>query len=444
MLALLFLWGCITLLSILNCISYNALNVLTILLWFLSCLYYLKKDSEFTIISVLLLTSFTITGVICAYAENNVLLSEIHQVSSPSGATTRILTLSFVIIAAAQFTFKKIGNIRFLYGCLSLTTNKVVGWLLNFSVLSLIMLMIFFRLRYGNPNEYGVDRFYYWNNIAPAWGQYAKFILQQLSLLIGVLYAETKRRYFLYFIIISILSQYIVGEKFTGLFLSLVFFITPIVLINNINIGKKIFNIKAFLIISILFSLLIYSAYLSYYSISGSSDAFNRLLNRVVLQAQMWWAVDWHSSGNMVSSTDILVHLFGFGASDESKGIRYLMSIIAPSDVFSIFMMRGVTFTMGGPVNLIYFFGFPLSIIAGVALGSYSGLIMRIIVDSIKTGDLILSLISIKLLYVLVRVITMGDFYQLFEIKTILCVIIFIIYSLMSCGMNKNRIYNMS
>ncbi|EQB9359898.1 DUF6418 domain-containing protein [Escherichia coli] len=101
-------------------------------------------------------------------------------------------------------------------------------------------------------------------------------------------------------------------------------------------------------------------------------------------------------------------------------------------NVDEVAFKRGITFTMAAPVNLTYFFGFPLCLIPAIFIGWISGISFRIIVESIKSGDMILCLLSIKLYYVIIRVLTMEDVHQLLEIKTILCIFVFITYSMLS------------
>jgi hypothetical protein len=298
--------------------------------------------------------------------------------------------------------------------------------------------MCYIRVRYGSPDIYGVDRFYYWTNIAPKWGSYAKFIIQQLSILMGLMYAIKGKKYYIYLLIASILSQFIVGEKFTGLYLSLIFFFMPILIIRRIDLWSKITSKGVILSSVIIATLLAFSAFVSYASITGSVDATAKLIDRVVLQAQMWWALDYFSTDKVASFSDIITHFVGFGGKESEIGISYLMKMISPSNVYGAFMDKGITFTMGSPANLIYFFSFPLCLIPAGLLGSILGLSLRMLYESIQSADLILSVVAIKIFYVMIRVITMGDIDQLFDIKTILCIIIFILYSLFSALIYRN------
>lgn len=424
-------WLTLILLSLFDFIDLGMLNFAAVVLWIYSCCKFIKLSSNFSVVSITLMFSFTVTGIICAYAESGSLLSEIHQSAFLTGATVRTLSVCYFVMLGAFHSFNATSMIRFVHGQLSVITNELMIKFLTGTVIFLVLLMIYFRARYGSPNDYGVDRFYYWNNIAPKWGEYAKFILQQLSFLIGVVYAIKGRKKYLFIYFASVLSQFLAGEKFTGLFLSTIFFFVPLVVVRGINLWKVIFNARTIALTLIATGILMASAFLSYLAISGG-DAGARLINRIVLQSQMWWAVDYYASGSFTSVDEIVKHMLGFTDNPNLIGIRYLMSIVAPADVYSIFMDRGITFTMAGPVNLTYFFGFPLCLVPAVLIGWISGISFRIIVESIKSGDMILCLLSIKLYYVVIRVLTMADVHQLLELKTIMCVFVFITYSILS------------
>lgn len=433
------LWLSLFFLSLFDFVSLSLINSLSVILWVISCLAFIRKNSEFGVISLVILFSFSVTGIVCTYAETGALLSEIHQFAFLTGATSRIMAVCYFVMLSAFYSYKITGSIKFIYGNISHISNEIIIKMLTITVMVLVLLMLYFRIRYGSPNDYGVDRFYYWNNIAPKWGEYAKFILQQLSFLVGVLYAVKRNKFYIFLYFISVLSQYFTGEKFTGLFLSTIFFFVPLVVVRQINLWRILFNPKTIAMMLIGSGLLMITAFLSYLAISGS-DASERLLNRFVLQAQMWWAVDYYSSGGFSGLDNILTHMLGFGAENNYQGIKYLMSIVAPADVYNIFMDRGITFTMAGPVNLIYFFGFPLCLLPAIIIGWITGLSFRVVIESIKVGDMILCLLSIKLYYVMIRVLTMADVHQLFEMKTIACIFVFISYCIVSALLVRRKL----
>lgn len=428
MLILNFIWCVIILLSVTNIIDINVLNSISIIAWSYSCFIFIKKDSRFGILSIFFLTSFLAAGLINAYAENGVYMSEILEQTKINGSTTRILSLCYILMLSAFVIFKSVDRITFPIAYLSQNNQKSLDLIVNILVLFFMAILVYTRIRYGNPNTYGVDRFYFWENIAPAWIGYCKFLLQHLSMFLGLMYAQRKERKYIVILIFSIICQMLVGDKFTGLYLSAIFFIIPVIILRKVNLPKYIFNYKTFVLISLFFLVLFFASYLSYQAITNGSDGYARLINRLILQSQMWWAVDNYSKGVMLSFDFIIKHMIGIGAENNETGIRYLMGVIAPNRIWNIFMDRGVTFTMGSPVNFIYFFGYPLSIIPIIFFGGLLGLFFKLISYAITTTNPILSIVSAKLYYVLISVYAMGDIIVLLDIKSVLCIFIIVLY----------------
>ncbi|HFZ2064580.1 DUF6418 domain-containing protein [Enterobacter cloacae] len=420
---------------------YLLTNVTGVILWIFTCIVQMKRDSDFGVMSLLFYFTFTLTAIISVYADTGVWLSEVKYTSYETGSTSRVISLVAVLFISAFCSFKALSRVRFVSSGMSNLVSSLLMSAVHIIVVSMIAVLLYTRIRYGSPNEFGVDRFYYWNNIAPSWAEYCKFTLEQMSLLIGLLYAVKEKRYFLLLFLMSLLSQFLVGEKFTGLYISILLFVIPVFVYRKYDIWKMIKSPR-FVALSLIFAgVLIFTALLSYVSIAGSDSAMSLLLGRVVLQAQMWWAVDNYSSGYPVSFDEIWQSFLGFGADEEQSGIRYLMGVIAPSYVYQWFLDRGITFTMGSPVNLIYFFGYPLSVIPAAVLGSVLAFSFKMLRDSIAVRDVILTFLAVKFFYTMIRVITMGDVFQLTTPKVIFYIMAFLAYSVISLSFNKDRAY---
>lgn len=439
MVMIIFTW---TLLSLFSCIhggysDYGTISGIALLA--ITFFVIFKKQPNFGMASLIYLASLLITSALCMYTESGVFLSEIKEFTYPTGITLKVTILCAFMMISASFIYAITGKVKFIYGCISSDINNIFK--LSVKVASVFLIIILFAtwVIYGSPNSHGVDRFYYWEHIAPKWAQYCKFVLEQMSIFLGILYAQGKRKVFMTLMILSLVSQVMVGEKFTGLYLSIFLFFTPYVFLYRKNAFKMLFNARAVVLAILAVMSLAITSYLSYASMSGGDAAIAKLLNRVVLQAQMWWAVgNYEGSGFGIGM--VMTHLFGFGASETDSGIRYLMGIISPPDVYSWFMDRGVTFTMGGPVNLIYFFGFPGSILASIIVGALIGIGMRVFYDSIMSTDFVLIFLSVKLFYAILRISVMGETQLILEPKTILYLVLFIAYSLMSALLYRKGI----
>ncbi|QEO00818.1 hypothetical protein FZO55_08325 [Enterobacter kobei] len=164
-------------------------------------------------------------GIICcAIVESGAYLSEIRMFGKLSGATVRVgFTALAFLLSAILFTGALNKILQPTY-----TMDRVVNKTLN-SAIQIIMIgsfigLAFLYLRYGTPNSNGIDRFEYWDTVAPSWGRYLQFMLLQFSFLLGIKYTETKHKKYLTLLIASIFMQFIGGEKFTGPSLSILFF----------------------------------------------------------------------------------------------------------------------------------------------------------------------------------------------------------------------------
>ncbi|UHM89925.1 DUF6418 domain-containing protein [Rahnella victoriana] len=227
--------------------------------------------------------------------------------------------------------------------------------------------------------------------------------------------------------------QSLVGEKFSGLFISTLYFIIPILLFSRKSVFHFLFRFKKTIIFSsFIVFLLILSSYASIRS-AGTSDALDALSTRILLQGQMWWAVDSVSDlGNLKNLAIIIHHYFGFGTEYEGQGMYYLMQQISPPEVFERYKNAGITFTMASPVNNIYFFGYYLSVIPVSIIGIFCGLSFWMLYRSFVVKDYILLFVAMKFYFMMFRVATMGDTGYLYSYKTVVYLLVIIFYCLMS------------
>ena len=225
----------------------------------------------------------------------------------------------------------------------------------------------------------------------------------------------------------------LVGEKFTGLFMSTMVFFIPIVIFNKINLLKKFISFKFIFLLSIFCLLLFLSIYLSYSAISGEDRALDRFLERLALQSQLWWALDGLTTMSMQPVHLIKENLLGIGQTERfMQGIFYVMYLVSPDFVYDRFTEQGINMTMGGPINLAYFFGYPISVVVCLAIGGLLGMIYYILYKTILLKDVLFILLAIKGLDGIYRAVVMGDVFYLLSAKVYLTIIIFVVYTFLS------------
>jgi len=427
------LWLCLILANVAFSDGVSLLNYTSIALWLSSCIYFIRRNSSYGVLSAQVMLAFTTAGICCAIAESGQWLSEVKYYSSLSGATSRIMSLCFVIFFFSFFTFKYLSRVNTVRFGLSVGLNKILLHCVVIAFTVFTAILFFVHMRYGHPNDYGVDRYYYWANIAPKWAEYVKFLLSQFTVFIGLAYGLSRKRRYIFLFVISLLAQFSVGDKFSGMLYATMTFIIPVVILLRVNIGKLIFSTR-FLFIAVMFlGAMMTASYLSYIAISGAGSGIDRLVDRIVLQGQMWWALDNSSDMSSKGTGEILRNFIGIGNGDEySTGIFYLMSVISPPSIFQWFADKGITMTMGSPVNLIYFFGYPLSVIPAMILGIIVGIGYHIFYRAILISDVILIFFGVKIMDSIFRAVTMGEIFYLFSLKFLVGLFAFVFYILAS------------
>lgn len=434
------IWIVIFLITIIIPNGSQVLNGATILLWCVTALYIFRKQSSFGIISLSMIISYTATSIICAYAETGVFFSEAGIISYPTGATYRNLSLCAVILIFSYLSFSAFKRTKYLTASLSSSLNKHILTLVSLLSISCSFILIGINLKYGHPNDYNADRFFYWANVAPKWGEYINFLSTQLAIFLGLAYAIRNKKMYIAIFLLSLTSQYLVGEKFTGIYASSIMFIIPVFVMRNIDLSKIALKPKTIIIASALFAVLVLIMLMSYNSISRGTGGDSLLVNRVVLQSQMWWTVD-NISHNGNALGNISTNLLGFGVDKHNTGIFYLMKQVARPDVYEWFVEKGINWTMAGPVNLIYFFGYGMAILPAAILGAIFGFSSFILYRAIMLKDVILVFLSIKLFNAVWQSMMMGNLYFLFTYKIMIVLGAFLFYVISSKIATKNNIY---
>lgn len=412
------------------------LNVISLLLWFVTVLYLFKTQTQFSFFNFMVLFGYTTTGLSCIIAEFGSYYVETQWVSYLSGATSKNLSLCFFLIYGALLGFKCIKNfIPEKYPTVDVL-NVVVVRLIPVISVFVILSLLYIYSRFGSPNDYNVDRFYYWSHIAPSWGDYLKFNLVQLSFILGMIYSMRRNIIILSIFLIGLVAQVLVGEKFTGIFSSLVFFFTPYFIVHYYKF--KIFSIKNIILTASVVLVFGFIIYTSYAAIVGQRNAADSFISRIILQSQMWWAVD-HVSDGIKSSSEIFQSFFGMSDDEGQKGIFYLMSQITPASIFNGYYEKKINFTMASPVNFIYFFGYALSFIVVIPIGFVCGILYGFFRSAVLNYDFWIVLVFIKIHYTIVRIFTMGEMHAFTDVKFLMLCAISFLYAMFICFIKQRE-----
>ncbi|KJN26941.1 DUF6418 domain-containing protein [Enterobacter sichuanensis] len=437
---MLMLWCWICLFIISYILHGSEIFNLVIMLGYIFVLFSLliKKESFF-IISSFFLWSILTTAISGLILETGVFLPELGEMSTLNGATAINLSLAVItlLISSNVFVFM---NDRILVNLnTSLFLNAIIEKTYPILVLLATFVVIFFYIKFGRPSDYGQDRFYYWNNVAPSWGNLVRLFVEQSVFILGCIYARTKSKVILGVFLLGLISQILVGEKFTGIFQMLLFFSVCFLIAANKTISKKLFSFRSILFFSVLGIVFIILVWTSYFSLSGDSSlAFESLKTRIAAQSQLWWSLTENARNAEIDILNITNNFFGIGVQPENTGMLYLMGLVMPQQLFNVYQEAGIALTMAFPANIILFFGPFLSLLVCAILAFLLALALWFTVYTLRNRDYILLFIAMKVFNIAIQFILMGRVYLLFEWKIIL-LFFPLIFALVAHS--KNRVY---
>ncbi len=229
------------------------------------------------------------------------------------------------------------------------------------------------------------------------------FFLNNKKTLIAYLFAI-----FLGLIILS-------GDKFTGIFLSVLSFIAGYVIISKENIPlKKLFLWSMLITISILAIVAIGFIYMHEI---GDNSLFDVIIERALaLQGHVFFGVyDRYLVSNLGELP--LINFFDKSTFIQPMGIDYLMYEVSDADFASAMLDQGITFTMGFPAILFVFFKKPVVYFVTVLFGFLFRFISLSVIRNTKNLNYFLIIFYYLLFFVFFDILIMGRFWKFLEIK---------------------------
>lgn len=419
---MLMLWSWVSLFLMSYIVHGSEIFNLAIVLGYICMLFYfLAKKESFFIIGSFFLWSILTTAISGLILETGVFLPELGEISTLNGATAINVSLAVITLLVTSNVFVFMNKRIKVELVTSFFINSVIEKLYPMLIFLATLVVIFIFTKYGRPSDYGQDRFYYWNNVAPSWGNLVRLFVEQSVFILGCIYAKTKKKTILAIFFLGILSQILVGEKFTGIFQMLLFFTVCFLISSNSMISKKIFSFKNVVIFSSLGCIFIVLVWMSYFSLSGDSSlAFESLKTRIAAQSQLWWALTESATSADINISSIFGNFFGVGAKPENTGMSYLMGLVMPQHLFNVYQDAGIALTMAFPANILLFFGPFLSLLVCMILAVFLALALWFTAYTLRNKDYILLFIAMKVFNIAIQFILMGRVYLLFEWKIIL------------------------
>lgn len=399
--------------------DYFSLIIFLVFIWLVTI-----KEKKFFILSFYTFFAFITTIVISLILEHGTYLLEINEFSYAVGLTSKGAATGFFFISFMLLSFKTLNKTNISVINFDTSTQKILFNLFRLVTLAMCSTMLFLLILYGFPLFKGIHRADYWASYAPSWGGVLAFWLIQLSFLIGYIFSKTKARVDLCIFVFLLSITVLAGSRFTGILQSLVYFCIP-VFISNSNF--KIYNPK--LISSfIVFIIIMMGIVLNSFETTSKSEQKNNLALRVVLQSQMWWALDNLATYYPRSSDEIIKSYIGTSHDPREKSYNYLMYLVAPVSLVNDKVDTDSRFTMSGFFNNYYFFGYFLGFIVNLIQALFFGLIVFLLYLAILSNNTIFLLFTFKLYTKVESILFTGNVDDLFSLNFIIFTFIVFIF----------------
>ncbi len=414
---------------------YVVCGVISFVLFIFFCKYlYVYKQYFFFLLMPFIFPHFT--AILSNLSlETGAYIEELQVRSYATGGVTRLVFFVLSFFYAAMLTFNFLNKYRINRFSLSLKGDysQLEKQLIILFSLIIFAVLTISALKWGSPLFKGVQRFDYWAS-HPFPG--IRNLLYQgylLSFIVGVYITKLRLngkgtcKQYIYIVFLFCFFNVLYGEKFTGVFLTLLYFF--IGLFGALVVYKKIkiINVKTVSFLAVLMFMLyglVYYQYKYIHQLPGSILSFieSRVLN---LQGEVWWAIDQlNPQGNGISK------IYSYDPNCRITGGLYsLMYQIAPSSLVDSYCERGITFTMGYPAILISSMGYFSGYILNLLFALLVGITLFLVKKSIEYPNICSLFLSAKVLLIETHAFNMGNVYNVIDTKFFIYFILLLFFS---------------
>lgn len=403
----------------------------------------LKKESTYMPFWILPLFMFAWKGFSLLYLEQGVYATELYRKTYPIGTEYVFIILMTIFFAAAIASVKIFDNALYTDGKETLVPrrNLKITWFVYFHVILLMYLYlnvfltgIYFPrsiLIYINHsrlpfvNTLGSTVMFFLLTIDGV----SAFLLKKHKALIAVI------------ILLSIGYMIIIGQKFSGIYQYVIFFITPFIF--NYALTKKL-TIRVLLRPKVLITIAIIIGVFAVYSMfkydstgSSKSSAEQLFIARLFdMQSGTLWgvndfAIKNHSEWFGVSAQrnlELQGWIENWSDLDDRIGLGKVMKLVTLNEISSDYLASGLRFSGWFLVVSILNFGYFGSAILCVLLGLIFAIITVAMKKALLKGDILIIAVAVFSYCHFYDYYRIGNFNILFSIPGILCLIILSVY----------------
>ena len=227
------------------------------------------------------------------------------------------------------------------------------------------------------------------------------------------IFNEKKRLAYIY-ILMVVLWNLLIGEKASGIIVSIYSIFLPYFLIEY----KKINDLKLFIFLFVSVFFIIISIILNYVFVEKNQVSF--ILDRFSMQGQLWWYYF-----NEIISNKMPTHYFLDEFTNEDTGLISLMRYAMPSGLYESYMKFGYILTSGFPSIFVFYFGYywllPTFLCSLVFV-----IPVYFITKSLYCGDIFSFLIATRIFSSLITLVAEGSIASFLDYKLFIYVFILI------------------
>lgn len=361
-----------------------------------------------------------------ALIEKGIWVSELVQWSYPTGGTMRLVFYNMIFFMGAVVSFLVLS--RYIPKSAKPYTKKesiCVTTLVWGASAVVLAVCIWGLVTNGSALLQGIDRFTFWYLNPNPGLQKAVSNLPFVCMLLGFLYSKNDdkkvRAGCLTILVVAILVNVLYGEKFSGIFLQILFFALPLLIGKYQDKTQTVSLTKIVAVCSVGASLFLPLILYHYSTIHSSTNAWQSLVNRLSLQGEVWWAIDsMMQSGAIVPGNNLDAEIrasFSPSVDTTQVGLRHLMTVISPWWLVERYFEKSVTFSMGYPAIGLYNFGYNGLVVVQIVAGLISSLTAVYFAIKVIRSQFIRSVLSFKIMLYPMFAFAMGNLYEIFSLK---------------------------
>jgi Family of unknown function (DUF6418) len=356
------------------------------------------------------------------YIDTGTYISELSIYSQSTGAVNRLVFLVLTMfIVAVTFSNFFIEKFKFSQYYLNFSIKGFEKNFIKVFAFIIISILILGLLKWGTPLSLSEQRFEFWANHPFPMLRGILYQTYLIGFLAGCSYIHSNNKKTVIFIMLMVIvTNLLYGEKFTGIYLPLMYYVIGYMISYYIinNNGRRVITIGVVFFSLILLIIVFSIVYYQYkYIHNVGNDVVGYIIARIFsLQGEVWWGVDHYYFDESLSPK--LKYLFQEGSScDNYGGLYYLMREIAPWSLVSSYCDRGVTFTMGFPAIGLATLGFFNTIIFCFVAGLLLALTAVLVTDSIRNKNYIAMFVSFKVILIETHALAMGNVFNIIDFK---------------------------